>query len=408
MNLTALFFSCANQLISKLRFLIQPKLAFLAIVVSLVCYSSTVKATTLSLDQRSTTTVFSNSTILSNTQGANGRVDKVSVQSLKYTPNSDFCGTDYFSYTIQSSGGLLLSAPSPTPSLNNEESPEEDTEGVEELSNVEIDSQLSRGGVTTTRIIVTANVRCVSTNSKPSISNIANQSLFAGQSKTVSFTVQDGEISASSLNVSVSSSNTSLLPNNLITLGGSGITRSLTIAALQNKKGTSNVTVTVSDGQLTETKTFQVLANTTIHGNIDILSKVGNDYFLGGWACRKGYTNSIQVHLYAGGAAGSSGAIHFATGWANAPSESGVANACNSTSNNHRFSIKIPSWALSDHAGKSILVHGISIANTSNLTINRSGAFYLPVTNATREVRYIHTDLLGSPVAETDEGGNLQ
>jgi VCBS repeat-containing protein len=64
----------------------------------------------------------------------------------------------------------------------------------------------------------------------------------------VNLTVGDVESSPSSLTVSATSSNQTLLPNGNLVVGGSGAARTLTLTAAPKKTGTAVVTVVVSDG----------------------------------------------------------------------------------------------------------------------------------------------------------------
>ena len=74
----------------------------------------------------------------------------------------------------------------------------------------------------------------------------------------IGFTVGDAETPASSLAVSASSSNTALVPNTAaaLALGGSGSSRTLVVTPAANQSGSATITVTVSDGSLTASRTF--------------------------------------------------------------------------------------------------------------------------------------------------------
>ena len=61
----------------------------------------------------------------------------------------------------------------------------------------------------------------------------------------------DPETASSSLTLSGTSSNTKLVSNANLVFGGSGANRTLTITAASGKSGTANITVSVSDGELT-------------------------------------------------------------------------------------------------------------------------------------------------------------
>ena len=73
---------------------------------------------------------------------------------------------------------------------------------------------------------------------------------------TIEFTIGDAETAAASLTVAPSSSNTTLVPTANMVFGGSGANRTLTVTPATNKSGTATLTVTVSDGTLTDSDTF--------------------------------------------------------------------------------------------------------------------------------------------------------
>ena len=96
-------------------------------------------------------------------------------------------------------------------------------------------------------------------NDPPTISNIANQSISEDTNTgALSFSVGDPETAATSLTVQASSSNTALVPNANVVVGGSGASRTVTVTPLANRSGTTTVTVTVSDGTSTASDTFIV------------------------------------------------------------------------------------------------------------------------------------------------------
>ncbi len=94
-------------------------------------------------------------------------------------------------------------------------------------------------------------------NTAPTITTIANQSIPQNTATSaLAFTIGDAEAAASSLTMSGSSSDTTLVPNANITFGGSGASRTVTVTPAANQTGTSTITVTVSDGSLTANATF--------------------------------------------------------------------------------------------------------------------------------------------------------
>ena len=99
-------------------------------------------------------------------------------------------------------------------------------------------------------------------NDPPTISSIANQTIFSGGTTgPIGFTVGDVETALSSLALSGSSSNPSLVPNANIVLGGSGANRTVAVTPAPGQVGTATITVTVSDGSATASKSFAVTVN---------------------------------------------------------------------------------------------------------------------------------------------------
>jgi hypothetical protein len=98
--------------------------------------------------------------------------------------------------------------------------------------------------------------------SAPSISNVADQSVNEDTSTAaIGFIVGDAQTPAASLTVTASSSNTALIPNANLLLGGSGANRNITITPTANLSGTSTITLTVSDGTETASDSFVLTVN---------------------------------------------------------------------------------------------------------------------------------------------------
>jgi formylglycine-generating enzyme required for sulfatase activity len=94
-------------------------------------------------------------------------------------------------------------------------------------------------------------------NTAPTISDIADQTITeGGNTGAIAFTVGDAQTAASSLTLSGSSSNTTLVPNANIVFGGSGANRTVTVTPASSQTGTATITLTVSDGSLTSSDTF--------------------------------------------------------------------------------------------------------------------------------------------------------
>ena len=101
----------------------------------------------------------------------------------------------------------------------------------------------------------------IAVNDPPTISAIANQTTNEDTAKgPISFTVNDVE-TPNSLTVTAASSNTTLLPVSRITLSGSGANRTVTLTPATDKNGTATVTLTVSDGNLSNNRQFTLTVN---------------------------------------------------------------------------------------------------------------------------------------------------
>ncbi len=97
-------------------------------------------------------------------------------------------------------------------------------------------------------------------NTPPTISDIVNRLITASTTTgAIPFTIGDAQTAAASLTVSATSSNTTLLPNTGITLGGSGASRTISLTPASGQFGTTTVSVSVTDGSgLEVTETFQL------------------------------------------------------------------------------------------------------------------------------------------------------
>lgn len=127
----------------------------------------------------------------------------------------------------------------------------------------------------------------------PTISSIAAQTVNEdGVLGPLAFTVSDPQSPASSLTVTPSSSNTTLIPNTsaALALAGTDSNRTVTVRPAPNQSGTANVTLTVSDGTNTTSTTFAVTVNAvndppsfTKGSNITLLEDSGTSTTTG-WA----------------------------------------------------------------------------------------------------------------------------
>ncbi len=96
-------------------------------------------------------------------------------------------------------------------------------------------------------------------NDPPTISTVADQTIDEDTSTgALSFTVGDVDNAATTLVVTASSTNTTLVPTAAITMGGSGTDRTVDIAPAANQYGTASITLTVSDGAATAQTQFNL------------------------------------------------------------------------------------------------------------------------------------------------------
>jgi hypothetical protein len=131
-----------------------------------------------------------------------------------------------------------------------------------------------RGGTATAVVHVTV----TAVNDPPTIGAIADQTVVVGHdAEPQAFQVADIETPASALTCSVASSNPGLAPAVGIVLGGSGTNRSIAVATTPHATGSSTITVTVSDGQITASRAFVV---TVLHATAE--SQAGSGSTAGG------------------------------------------------------------------------------------------------------------------------------
>jgi subtilisin-like proprotein convertase family protein len=96
----------------------------------------------------------------------------------------------------------------------------------------------------------------------PTIGDIPDQATTINTTTAaIPFSVNDADTPATSLTLSGSSSNPTLVPDGTIVFGGSGTSRTVTVTPAANQTGTTTITVTVSDGALTASDTFVLTVN---------------------------------------------------------------------------------------------------------------------------------------------------
>lgn len=151
----------------------------------------------------------------------------------------------------------------------------------------------------------------------------------------------------------------------------------------------------------------------TIRGYLDSAGWDGSQVVLSGWACARGIAQSIGVHVYAGGPAGSGS--WFTAGIASLWSEPAVAQACGVGSGAYRYSIPVPFGPaeMMQLGGKKLYVHGISPVGGSNRLLTSSGVFALPgqsaaVSGGCGYVPALWNAPYGSAVLSRSNGGPIR
>lgn len=98
-------------------------------------------------------------------------------------------------------------------------------------------------------------------NTPPTITALSDRTIDEdGATPAIAFTVGDAQTPVASLSISASSSNTALVPNTAaaLALAGSGANRTLTVTPLANQSGMATITVAVSDGAMSASRSFQL------------------------------------------------------------------------------------------------------------------------------------------------------
>lgn len=102
-------------------------------------------------------------------------------------------------------------------------------------------------------------------NDAPTIAAITDQTTKGDTPITVKITVGDVDDNLADLIVTAQSSNTALVANSAIVVGGTGASRTLTLSPTLTQVGNATITVSVSDGDLTSTKMFKFTVTPVNH-----------------------------------------------------------------------------------------------------------------------------------------------
>jgi dienelactone hydrolase len=121
-------------------------------------------------------------------------------------------------------------------------------------------------------------------NHRPTISWIADQRATPGAAiAAIPFTVGDAETAANTLSVTVTSSNTTLLPVANIALTTGSANRTATLTPVNGQTGIATVTLTASDGAKNTATSFTLTVAATIAGNTaPVIQGIANEVLPGG------------------------------------------------------------------------------------------------------------------------------
>jgi hypothetical protein len=118
----------------------------------------------------------------------------------------------------------------------------------------------SYGG--STAFSVNTAVASIKVNARPTITPIANQVTNEDTpTSPINFTIGDPDNLVSSLTLTVTSSNSTLVPHTNISIGGTGANRNLVITPALNQFGGTVIGITVSDGRISQTINFILTVN---------------------------------------------------------------------------------------------------------------------------------------------------
>lgn len=133
-----------------------------------------------------------------------------------------------------------------------------------------IDCTVNGGTTSVSSATGTATIAINAVNDAPALSAIDPQGVVVGHTLTgIDFTVDDdldppGVSSLDSLVLSAVSSDTSVVPNSSLVLGGSGSNRTISITPAPTQTGVTYITITASDTNLTGTTTFELTVSNGI------------------------------------------------------------------------------------------------------------------------------------------------
>jgi hypothetical protein len=116
---------------------------------------------------------------------------------------------------------------------------------------------VANGGLRDITVWPRINYTVASANAPPTISNVTNQTISEDTATAaIPFVIGDPDTPVTSLTVTATSSDTTLVPNANVVFTGTGANRTVTVTPAPTFSGTTIITLTVADGALTSTDTF--------------------------------------------------------------------------------------------------------------------------------------------------------
>ena len=137
--------------------------------------------------------------------------------------------------------------------------------------------------------------------------------------------------------------------------------------------GSGTVRIPASSAQAPATTAPAVTA--PVAQNVIGIFGVASDGLISGWACVTGRSDSLAVHFYIRGPAGSG--VFAAATTANLSNEQAVNDQCGAKGA-FRFQIKMDSAFMNAFRGDKIYIHGISSVGGANNLLSNSGNFTVP------------------------------
>jgi VCBS repeat-containing protein len=180
--------------------------------------------------------------------------------SIAAGPVNEASQTVTFNVTANSNPTLFSAAPSVSSNGTLTFTPAANANGSATVTLTLSDNGGTANGGADTSAPQTFTIDVNAVNDAPTVSAPSNQTINEDTSTgALSFTIGDVDTTVASLLVTASSSNTTIIPNGNVVIGGSGASRTVTVTPAANQNGGPvTITLSVSDGTTTTPSTFTV------------------------------------------------------------------------------------------------------------------------------------------------------